>query len=1550
MNTKLLFKALFCIIISLYYNTVLGQIQVDQTITGSVKESRNLTINHTVSSGLSNSVVVVSLLLKSSLSNINTLKYGGSNLTLVESSTRNSVTIAVYTIINPPVGTNALSINTSNSTDITLAATSFGNVNQSNIFSSIQKVNGSSGNVSKTIDCTEDSFAMDFLSLADKTATEGSGQTRLFYKNNANGADRFYSSYKTASSGIDNLSWNFEGTNYNYIWGCLNQLVIPMTDYDGDGISDSVDLDDDNDGILDSQENNILSYGGFEYVPVPNNGNNQAGEGVNATTILPWILIPGGLGSGGTPNVVQVDGGVYDYGWGGPPFDADSNTNVVGFKQHYLDVNGNADIYQSFKITSTVNITYSGYFSPRDDNNTATAKLAIYSGVGNGGALISNTGTIPIPIQNGSSKATPWALVQGTVTLNPGTYSFVITMSDYGNFDEGSVKITGSNLDTDGDGVANIFDLDSDNDGIFDADEAGHGQNNTNGVVSNVVGTDGIPDAVQVSPNCGTVNYVVAESSNDSDYNFDYLDIDSDGDGIPDNIEAQPTIGYIPPSNVSASITDVNSNGVDDAYEAAMGGTDLTQIQDTDGDGIKDFLDTDSDNDGTLDIDENGKSNTISNIDVDNDGLDDNLDSITSYLDVNDNVTIGDLNDLATIFGDANTNINSGGDLDYRDYFNFSPPTNATIYFDGVDDYLSRNKLVDGLNEVTIMAWVKGDTGNFTDMVIASEDVAFKLWLKNGTKPTFSVTTAGDSEKKAGGFTMNPIELDEWHHLTGSFSSSTGLIKIYVDGVLEQTKDTGITGAALAVSSNSNNTFEIGRFSDKLGNGNYFKGNIDEVRVFNTLLTDSQIQQMVYQEVENNSGNVKGSIVPKDVKDVNTGNIVAWNNLIAYYPMTEIKSCNILDYSEHNNNITLYNIDAIEEQTAPMPYVTLSNGSWDAQSTWLHGNKWDIQNTANNKDWSIVRISNDVTINHDVKTTGLIIDANTTLTLQGDHLVENSSYLELNGTMDLSDDSQLIQTNHSDLVTSSTGKILRRQEGVASSYWYNYWGSPVGATGVTTLTDNNTSSNNSNNTNFRLELLKDPTGFPVQFTSAYSQAGKISKYWLYTFVNGVTYWDWIKISPTSNIKPGVGYTQKGAGNPGTEEQYIFEGKPNNGTILIDVTDKGGPGSVASVSATSYLLGNPYASALNIHKFIDDNAGVISGTLQLWQQWSGSSHYLNEYNGGYAQVNKLGSTRAYQFVGINGSNNGSQDGTKTPTRFLPMGQGFIVEVVANGQVEFNNGQRVFIKEVDADGTYNNGSTFFKSGNSKSKGDASQNETSAAGGEEDTTNLFQKIRLEFNTVKGPATRRELLLGFSEFTSDDFDYGYDAECGEDNNNDLNLNFEGKNMNIQAYSTISDDKVIPLNFKSSGSNTFEIRITELENIETTQEIYLKDNLTGEYFDLTQELPYGFSSDAGKFNNRFEIVFQSQSKTLGIEEAQADENFIFYQNKSHTIFVKKLNGEVKRFELINTLGQSVMALNNVPRETLNNGLRLPNVSTGTYIAWFRTDSNQVITKKIIIN
>ncbi|MGB0902300.1 SdrD B-like domain-containing protein [Halocynthiibacter sp.] len=104
--------------------------------------------------------------------------------------------------------------------------------------------------------------------------------------------------------------------------------------------------------------------------------------------------------------------------------------------------------------------------------------------------------------------------------------------------------------------------------------------------------------------------------------------LDSDGDGIYD-IHDQDSDNDGITDNVELQLTgeyiapsgiDANENGLDDAYEVAG----LTPA-DTDGDGIYDYLDDDSDNDGLKDYEENGTGVTAEQIanstDSDRDGI-----------------------------------------------------------------------------------------------------------------------------------------------------------------------------------------------------------------------------------------------------------------------------------------------------------------------------------------------------------------------------------------------------------------------------------------------------------------------------------------------------------------------------------------------------------------------------------------------------------------------------------------------------------------------------------------------------------------------------------------------------------------------------------------------------------------------------------------------------------------------------------------------------------------------------------------------------------------
>lgn len=178
-------------------------------------------------------------------------------------------------------------------------------------------------------------------------------------------------------------------------------------------------------------------------------------------------------------------------------------------------------------------------------------------------------------------------------------------------------------FDFDNDAIPNHLDLDSDNDGVLDIVETGNTTQDTsnNGMTNNDVGTNGLDDTLENNDTFNALTtYTITNTDGNGNPNF--LDIDADDDGIVDNIEAQLTDNYIPPNDA------VGALGVDTAYPNG-----ILPI-DTEGDGVLDYIDTDSDNDAPDDIIEgwdfnsDGIAETIfSNIDADNDGLDDAYDT-----------------------------------------------------------------------------------------------------------------------------------------------------------------------------------------------------------------------------------------------------------------------------------------------------------------------------------------------------------------------------------------------------------------------------------------------------------------------------------------------------------------------------------------------------------------------------------------------------------------------------------------------------------------------------------------------------------------------------------------------------------------------------------------------------------------------------------------------------------------------------------------------------------------------------------------------------------
>ncbi|HSD08364.1 T9SS type B sorting domain-containing protein, partial [Flavobacterium sp.] len=109
-------------------------------------------------------------------------------------------------------------------------------------------------------------------------------------------------------------------------------------------------------------------------------------------------------------------------------------------------------------------------------------------------------------------------------------------------FEPGLQKI---NTDNDINGtsysVADIYDLDSDNDGIYDLVESGSNAPDINkdGIIdgpSSSFGANGLFDAIETVPESGKLNYNIADTDGNGDHN--YIDLDSDNDLCNDVIEA----------------------------------------------------------------------------------------------------------------------------------------------------------------------------------------------------------------------------------------------------------------------------------------------------------------------------------------------------------------------------------------------------------------------------------------------------------------------------------------------------------------------------------------------------------------------------------------------------------------------------------------------------------------------------------------------------------------------------------------------------------------------------------------------------------------------------------------------------------------------------------------------------------------------------------------------------------------------------------------------------------------------------------------------------
>lgn len=391
--------------------------------------------------------------------------------------------------------------------------------------------------------------------LSIEISSDGSSFTTLdtFSGSQTGSFSQDISAYMSANTTIRFIKGggNWSGSNDRaYIDNVLiTTTSVPSTDTDGDGAIDVVDLDDDNDGITDEEEycstisasflassdvgerNVVINHTDTGYLRIDfSSMDNSFQLDINGTTVHPSILEfeNGALGPGDEYFVFQSDGSFISQPWV-------ANSNGIPRLRLVVDEYGMISLYGS--------------------RNTSATSLELMEAQG----------------------GTPF----NTIAWIPGNNNTFTLTNQQGPGPEGFTGelFASAICDTDGDGISNHLDLDSDNDGLFDLvesgalEEPGVNDNNNDGRIDGAVsssGTNGIYSGIEDNDTrYALLTYTIFDS--DSDGTYDAYTLDADGDSCTDVVESGFTDnnddGLLGPNPVTINSEGMVTSG-SDGYSA----------------------------------------------------------------------------------------------------------------------------------------------------------------------------------------------------------------------------------------------------------------------------------------------------------------------------------------------------------------------------------------------------------------------------------------------------------------------------------------------------------------------------------------------------------------------------------------------------------------------------------------------------------------------------------------------------------------------------------------------------------------------------------------------------------------------------------------------------------------------------------------------------------------------------------------------------------------------------------------------------------------------
>lgn len=362
------------------------------------------------------------------------------------------------------------------------------------------------------------------------------------------------------------------------------------------------------------------------------------------------------------------------------------------------------------------------------------------------------------------------------------------------------------------------------------------------------------------------------------------------------------------------------------------------------------------------------------------------------------------------------------------------------------------------------------------------------------------------------------------------------------------------------------------------------------------------------------------------------------------------------------------------------------------------------------------------------------------------------------------------------------------------------------------------------------------------------------------------------------MNKGIGYLFRSPNNWSPDIPASYQGIFTGVPNNGNITVPTHPGSYTSV-------GNPYPSAIAADHFISENPGI--SILYFWN---------NNHNAGN---NYAACTLGNCVAAVGGGN--------TPNGTIPHGQGFIVET-DDSSVSFTN-------EMRSAGT----GIFFKA------------------------DEMEKHRFWLDLGNGEGLNyNQMLAGYISGATNEADHQIDGKFFEYEGSALYSIIGENKFAIQGRALpfkVSD--IIKLGLKAAEKGKFSISLSNFDGLFAEDEIiiYLKDNYLNIIHNLMKS-NYKFESDAGEFNDRFEIIYESGG--MGTEDLNLGSVQIYTHNED--IKIESKNEKILSIELFDMSGRSTYK-----NEKVNSShYEIKSSSKGIIIVKVQTQNGEIVTKKLI--